>query len=143
MLAALEILSRLTGAALRITQRSQVHVLPPPPTDSQSPVESPRFRGLSCCFSVLQRGYPQAYRAFLSGPAQPCVCSVRRVARRERPARSTFATEARTDVALHRAALCMPHAAALFNRIRGLGGQAKSAPLAVAPLRCGRSTGRS
>jgi hypothetical protein len=37
------------------------------------------------------------------------------VARRERPARWTLATEAPTHVAMHRAALCMPYAVALLS----------------------------
>lgn len=71
------------------------------------------FRAVSVHFhGLIHRFIGAFYRDLLN----PCVCSIRRVARRERPARWGFAAEARARVALHRAALCMPYAAALLNR---------------------------
>jgi hypothetical protein len=70
------------------------------------------FRAFSAYFhGVIRRFIGTFYRDLLT----PCVCSVCRVARRERPARCAFPAGVRTGVALHRAALCMPYAAALLS----------------------------
>lgn len=43
-----------------------------PPYILVDPSESPRFRGLSCCFGAFRRGYPQVYRRNLSTGYQSC-----------------------------------------------------------------------
>jgi hypothetical protein len=85
----------------------------------REPTKDPRFRAL---FAYAQAADQQFWVGGLSFMGaiygdlrSACVRSICRIARRERPARCTFAAEVPTRVAVHRAALGVPYAVALIN----------------------------
>src|SRR5664280_1252235 len=104
-----------TGQMGLITRRSWVQIPPPPLRETSSTAESPRCRGLSCCFSVLPGVNHRFIGTFFGTYSTLAYAAYARCARREWPARCTFATEVRTGLGMHGAAVYMPYAVALLN----------------------------
>src|SRR5664280_280247 len=65
-----------TGQMGLITRRSWVQIPPPPLRETSSTAESPRCRGLSCCFSVLPGVNHRFIGTFFRDLLNPCVCSI-------------------------------------------------------------------